>query len=97
MAKVTSKLQVTIPRRIADRYAIRPGDEIDWLEAGEAIRVLPAARGEPRDDVEGRLALFDAATDRQRERQGPEVDRPERRERGWSREDLYVDARGRAG
>jgi AbrB family looped-hinge helix DNA binding protein len=95
MAKVTSKLQVTIPKRIADRYGIEPGDEIDWVEAGDAIRVLPA--GEPRDavDVPRRIELFDAATVRQRARQVERPGAPVPRERGWSREDLY--ARGRAG
>jgi AbrB family looped-hinge helix DNA binding protein len=31
MAKVTSKYQVTVPRTIAERYNIRPGDDIDWV------------------------------------------------------------------
>jgi AbrB family looped-hinge helix DNA binding protein len=38
MAKVTSKYQVTLPRAIADRYDIHPGDRIDWVAAGEVIR-----------------------------------------------------------
>ena len=29
MAKVTSKYQVTLPRAIAEKYKIRPGDDID--------------------------------------------------------------------
>ena len=41
MAKVTSKLQLTVPKAIADRYGIRPGDELDWVPAGDAIRVIP--------------------------------------------------------
>ena len=28
MAKVTSKLQLTLPKAIADQYKIRPGDEL---------------------------------------------------------------------
>ena len=40
MAKVTSKLQLTLPKAIADQYKIRPGDDLDWLPAGEAIRVV---------------------------------------------------------
>ena len=43
MAKVTSKLQVTIPKALAERYGIRPGDEIDWEPAGQFIRVVPSA------------------------------------------------------
>jgi len=41
MAKVTSKYQVTVPKKIAERYSIRPGDDIDWVAAGEVIRVIP--------------------------------------------------------
>lgn len=37
MSRVTSKLQVTVPKAIADRFAIHPGDEIDWLPAGEVV------------------------------------------------------------
>ena len=37
MAKVTSKLQVTVPKAIAEQYSIRPGDEIDWAPAGDVI------------------------------------------------------------
>ncbi len=39
MSKVTSKLQVTIPKVIANQYGIKPGDEIEFLPAGESIRV----------------------------------------------------------
>ena len=37
MSKVTSKLQVTIPKAIADRFGIAPGDDIDWIVTGESI------------------------------------------------------------
>jgi AbrB family looped-hinge helix DNA binding protein len=39
ISKVTSKLQLTVPKRIADQYGIRPGDELQWTPAGESIRV----------------------------------------------------------
>jgi AbrB family looped-hinge helix DNA binding protein len=96
VAKVTSKLQVTVPKAIAERYGIRPGDEIEWVAAGDAIRVVPAGRQDKRADAEWRLKLFDAATDRQRQRQSI---RPRRRAarggRGWVREELYERARPR--
>ena len=41
---MTSKLQVTVPKVIANQYGIRPGDEVEWVAAGEAIRVLPPGR-----------------------------------------------------
>lgn len=93
MGKVTSKLQVTVPKAVADRFKIRPGDELDWIPATDAIHVVPARLRPSRDDVAARLRLFDRATDRQQARQ------PSRRanaptNRGWRREDVYT--RGRA-
>lgn len=94
MARVTSKLQVTVPKAIADQYGIRPGDEIEWLPAGDAIRVLPAGRKATPADVETRLKLFDAATGRQQRRPSRRRQAGPPRERGWRREELY--GRGRA-
>ena len=95
MAKVTSKLQVTVPKAIATRYGIRPGDEIEWVPAGDAIRVVPAGRQARAADPEWRLKLFDAATERQRRRQSGGPRRRARGGRGWTREDLYDHARPR--
>jgi bifunctional DNA-binding transcriptional regulator/antitoxin component of YhaV-PrlF toxin-antitoxin module len=93
MAKVTSKYQVTVPRKIADAYAIRPGDEIDWVPAGGVIRVIPPGKRAATLDLESRLRLFDQATERQARRAtAPRQAEPP--DRGWSREDLY--GRGRA-
>ena len=97
MAKVTSKLQVTVPKALAEHYGIRPGDDIRFEESGEVIRVVPANAGAPTDglDIEARLRLFDAATARQQTR---EARRQARRAstRGWTREDLYEHGRSRA-
>ena len=41
---MTSKLQVTIPKVIADQYGIHPGDDIAWIAAGDAVRVVPSGR-----------------------------------------------------
>jgi AbrB family looped-hinge helix DNA binding protein len=96
MAKVTSKLQVTVPKVIAQQYGIRPGDEIEWVAAGDTIRVIPPGRSTPAVDLEFRLRLFDAATARQRKRQASRVaGTTPRRGRGWTREDLYRRARPR--
>jgi bifunctional DNA-binding transcriptional regulator/antitoxin component of YhaV-PrlF toxin-antitoxin module len=43
MPKVTSKLQLTLPKAIAVRCGIRPGDELGWTPAGNALRALPSA------------------------------------------------------
>lgn len=92
MAKVTSKYQVTVPRVIAKRYGILPGDEIDWQPAGDVIRVIPAGQPKP-EDREAMLRRFDQATERQRKR--PVAHEGGRRGRGWRREDLYRRGRSR--
>jgi len=94
MSRVTSKLQVTVPKVIAERYGIRPGDEIEWAPAGDVIRVVPPGRTLSVPDRAMRLRLFDAATDRQKERQRRRRATRPPRDRGWSRQDLYT--RGRA-
>ena len=90
MSKVTSKLQVTLPKVLADRYGIHPGDEIEWKPAGDAIRVEIARSGQPMTVAE-RLALFDAATERQRRRQAGWRRKWRKTDRGWTRGDLYHD------
>jgi AbrB family looped-hinge helix DNA binding protein len=94
MAKVTSKYQVTVPRKIADSYNIHPGDEIDWVAAGETIRVIPPGRQAAPLDRESQLRLFDQATERNRKRSAADRRQPPR-DRGWKREDLYTRGRSR--
>ncbi len=90
MAKVTSKLQVTIPKVIAERYAIEPGQEVEWLQAGDAIRVVPQRAPRRALDARGRVELFDRATARQHAREpAPGVERGSDGGRGWTREELY--------
>ncbi len=90
MAKVTSKRQVTVPKALADRYGIEPGVDLEWQAAGDVIRVIPPGRRTHGLSTESRLELFNAATERQRQR---EVDTPirpaENTDRGWTREELY--------
>jgi AbrB family looped-hinge helix DNA binding protein len=93
MAKITSKLQVTLPKAIAQAHGLRPGDQIDWVSAGDVIRVVPGGRSAPSRNVAERLRLFDQATRRQQGRErGRKV--ATAGSRGWTREELYV--RGRA-
>ncbi len=92
MAKVTSKLQVTVPKALAKRYDIEPGDEIEWEAAGDVIRVVPPRR-KRAGDLATRLELFDEATARQQARQRATPLTPAT-SRGWTREELYQ--RGRA-
>lgn len=92
MAKVTSKLQITIPKRIAEEYGIAPGDEIEFAPAGDSIRLIPARRrARKRFSLEERLRLFDEDTARQREREKRmAIPAKPPAERGWRREDLYT-------
>jgi bifunctional DNA-binding transcriptional regulator/antitoxin component of YhaV-PrlF toxin-antitoxin module len=89
---VTSKLQVTIPKAVAERYGIEPGAEIEWLPAGDAIRVVPPGGHRRRSDRGRRLELFDRATERQRARQSGKQAVPAGTGRGWRRDDLYARA-----
>ena len=94
MAKVTSKLQLTLPKAIAEQYKIRPGDDLDWLPAGEAIRVV---KRDVMDSVEPqtlqqRLRLFYQATIRQNKRDAGRHAKKAMagtHERGWTREEVY--------
>lgn len=91
MSRVTSKLQVTIPKAIAREYGIEPGDEIQFEAAGEMIRVVPPrSRRQSRLSPEERVRLFDEATARQKERER-RMALPARAtdQRDWTREELY--------
>jgi AbrB family looped-hinge helix DNA binding protein len=100
MPKVTSKLQLTVPKAIAEQFGIRPGDELQWVAAGEIIRVIPPGKGRqsaPAPSLKERLNLFDKATQRQRRRQTTahrNGSASNTGDRGWKREDLY--RRGRS-
>ncbi len=106
MSKVTSKLQVTLPKAIADRYGVAPGADLVFEPAGDSIRVLVAR--EPRLarglSMEDKQALFEAATLRQAVRnRRHRLKAGARRvknvtktgDRGWSREELYDRDRAR--
>lgn len=97
MAKVTSKLQVTVPKAVADRFGIRPGDDIEWVLDGDGIRVLRASDRRPLSTDE-RLKIFDEATTRQvarnkawRRQHGAKASS----DRGWTREEIYTRGRPR--
>jgi AbrB family looped-hinge helix DNA binding protein len=97
VSKVTSKLQLTVPKAIADQYGIRPGDELQWIPAGESIRISltrDSGKAEHPLTLEERLNLFDQGSKRlskiQREQLRKAVHSKARRQnRGWTREELY--------
>jgi bifunctional DNA-binding transcriptional regulator/antitoxin component of YhaV-PrlF toxin-antitoxin module len=90
MAKVNSNLELPIPRAIAERYGIRPGDELEVLPANDSIRVIPVRHDESQERVAARLSRF-----REMLRQYDETadKRPAfaSGQRGWHCEDLYQD------
>ena len=91
MAKITSKLQLTLPKSLAEQYGLKPGDEIDLEAAGPVIRLIPPRSRRPKLDAAERLRLFDESVVRQQERETNLSYPPEESliERGWQREDLY--------
>ena len=95
MAKVTKKLQVTIPRDLAEQCRIQPGDDVQWNASGEELRLTSTRMQRTTLTIEERLALFDASTLRRQKPQSVEPMRiADRRDgRGWTRQDLYT--RGR--
>lgn len=38
-AKVTSKGQITIPKRVREQLGLKPGDEVEFLEEEAGIRI----------------------------------------------------------
>ena len=107
MSKVTSKLQVTLPKAIADRYGVAPGADLVFEPAGDSIRVLVAREGglvQTGASLADKQALFEAATRRQTQRNrgyrlktGASSRKSVKAaaDRGWSREELYDRARAR--
>jgi AbrB family looped-hinge helix DNA binding protein len=93
VSKVTAKLQLTLPKRIADQFGITPGDEIEFVPAGEVLHLVPPGRRlAPQLSLEERLRLFDSSTKWQQEYAKqlplPAAEAPERRD--WTREELYT-------
>ncbi|MBW0001742.1 MAG: AbrB/MazE/SpoVT family DNA-binding domain-containing protein [Verrucomicrobia bacterium] len=94
MAKVTSKLQLTLPKAVADAHAVRPGTEVQFESAVDCIRLL-IGKPRPRLSKDEKLRLFREARERQtaRNRRFTCVEAP--RDRGWRREDAYERGRTR--
>jgi AbrB family looped-hinge helix DNA binding protein len=101
VSKVTSKLQLTVPKAIAVQYGIKPGDELEFVPAGESIRIELVRRKThawQELTTEERLALFDGNMKRIDELQAEQLKeakakgtRTTRESRGWTREEIYED------
>ena len=95
MAKVTSKLQLTIPKVVADQYGIRPGDEVEVAPSGSFIRMVPPSRRREDLTIAERVKLFRQMLDHHRKRQRSQSKARRAKaqaetDRGWKREDLYT-------
>ena len=89
MPRLTSKLQISIPKALADRIGLRPGDEVVWEVAGDGLRGMPSARRLPEVPPQlEQLRAFDEATARHARRPAPDDLAGTRRD--WTRDDLYV-------
>lgn len=95
MPKVTSKLQITLPKALATQYGIEPGDEIEFVAAGDAIRLTPKKSPRPKLSLAERIRIWDqanAALTNYWESEG-EARRSQLQAakvgRDWTREDLY--------
>lgn len=65
-SRVTTGRRLTIPKELANDFAIQPGCDVEWFIEGDAMHLVPRATGKI---VAQRLALFDAATERQKARE----------------------------
>ncbi|MEX1255367.1 MAG: AbrB/MazE/SpoVT family DNA-binding domain-containing protein [Dehalococcoidia bacterium] len=54
-AKVTSKGQVTIPKKVRDGLGIRPGDELAFVQDGRGYRVEKRIQASPLKKYRGYL------------------------------------------
>lgn len=96
MAKVTSKLQITLPKALATQYGIAPGDEIEFSAAGHGIRLTPKKAPQPQLSHAERLRIWEHAKQAMEahwQRVGcppaPQADASGNTDRGWTRDELY--------
>lgn len=59
IAKVTSKGQVTIPKKVRDRLGVHPGEEVGFEEKEGVIVITKAVSKSPFDKWVGRLAKLE--------------------------------------
>ncbi len=55
IAKMTSKGQVTIPKKVRDKLGVHPGEEVGFEEKGEQILLKKALTKSPFDKWVGKL------------------------------------------
>lgn len=59
VAKVTSKGQVTIPKKVRDRLGVLPGEDVGFEEKEGVVVITKAVTKSPFDKWMGRLAKLE--------------------------------------
>lgn len=59
VAKVTSKGQVTIPKKVRERLGVHPGEALGFEERDGLIYIQKTVQKSPFDKWVGRLGQFD--------------------------------------
>ena len=93
MPKVTSKLQITIPKAIAEKYGIKPGDNIEFRPTAMGIYIVPGEYyKDSRVSLAERKRLFAESTGYVEQRAKELNIQPVEDEsvRDWTREELYT-------
>ncbi|HEY0789785.1 MAG TPA: AbrB/MazE/SpoVT family DNA-binding domain-containing protein [Chthoniobacterales bacterium] len=88
MAKVTSKLQITVPKAVADAHALRTGSEVQFESAVDCIRLV-VGKERPGLSREEKLRLLRESRERQNARNARWNSVQTPADRGWKREDLH--------
>lgn len=84
---------MTLPRAVARAHRISPGEDISFVDVGGTIQLRRESDADKRSDTErlgDALECFDAATERQRERNRKWTGHSFDANRGWTRDELYV-------
>jgi antitoxin PrlF len=55
VAKITSKGQVTIPKKVREKLGVHPGEEVGFEEKGDLILIRKAVTKSPFDQWVGKL------------------------------------------
>jgi bifunctional DNA-binding transcriptional regulator/antitoxin component of YhaV-PrlF toxin-antitoxin module len=87
-ARVNSNLELPIPKSIAERYGILPGDELEVLPGSDSFRVIPLRHAESGESAEVGLGRFREMLNRYDDT-ADKRPAPASEDRGWRREDLY--------
>jgi AbrB family looped-hinge helix DNA binding protein len=79
-SRVTDKGQTTIPKEYREKYGIKPGDEVIWIDTDDGLRLVRADNDSGRGmlaeglDEEEREELAEAMTTDIREKQRSDWD-----------------------